>query len=163
MALKIISWNTNSIRKSTVIESLTKLVEKENPDVICFQETRVKEVYAEKHFYGNELINKFPYRYWNDSINKGHYGVAVWSKIKPSSVVKEIDGIGEGRLLILEFNELTIMNTYVPNTMRGEIAEDIRHTWHNTLICWLTKRLMEKKLLIWCGDLNVVDNPSTRY
>ena len=65
----------------------------------------------------------------------------------------------EGRVLILEFEELTLLNTYVPNTGRGEIAEDHRKVWHNALITWLADRFEEDKLFVWCGDLNVVSEP----
>lgn len=160
MSLKIVSWNVNSIRKG-VQDTLSKLTEEQNPDIICFQETRATEKDAEKFFAESELINIYPYRYWNDS-SGGHAGVSIWSKIKPLNVFKEIPRIYQlkhGRILILEFEEFTLINTYVPNTGR-EIAEEHRQVWHNALVPWLTEQLEKEKFLVWCGDLNVVSEPS---
>ena len=84
--MKIISWNVNSIRKG-VYDDLFKLSENESPDVICFQETKATGHDAEEYFKNTILTEKYPYRYWNDSIS-GQAGVSVWSKIKPLNVLK---------------------------------------------------------------------------
>ena len=159
--MKIVSWNVNSIRKG-VYDELFKLSEEQSPDVICFQETKASEYDAEEFFKNTILIEKYPYRYWNDSVG-GQAGVGVWSKIKPVSVLKEIPRmyqLKEGRILVLEFENLTLLNTYVPNTGRGEVAEDHRRVWHNSLMSWLADRFETPKPLIWCGDLNVVSEPA---
>jgi exodeoxyribonuclease III len=161
MALKIVSWNVNSIRKG-VHDTLLELSQEQQPDIICFQETKATGYDAEKALGDTTLKETYPYRYWNDSVS-GQAGVAVWSKIKPLKVVKEIPRIyqlKEGRILILEFEDMTILNTYVPNTGRGDIAEDQRKVWHNSLITWLADQFENEKLLIWCGDLNVVSEPA---
>lgn len=161
MALKIVSWNVNSIRKG-VYDELFRLSEEENPDIICFQETKATGYDAEEFFKNTILPEKYPYRYWNDSVS-GQAGVGVWSKIKPLNVIKEIPRmyqLKEGRILILEFENMTLLNTYVPNTGRGEIAEDHRKVWHNALMTWLVAQFEKDKLFIWCGDLNVVDEPA---
>ncbi len=157
---KIVSWNVNSIRKG-VEDELLDLVNKESPDIICYQETKCTEEAGELYFKNNILTKLYPYRYWNDSI-KGMCGVSVWSKIKPVNVVKEVPRIyqlKEGRILIIEFEDLTLLNTYVPNTGRGDIAEDYRNVWHNALVAWFTNQFKKDKLLVWCGDLNVVSEP----
>lgn len=161
MAFKIVSWNVNSIRKG-IYDSLFELSENENPDIICFQETKAVEHDAEQHLGNSVLKETYPYRYWNDSVS-GQAGVAVWSKIKPLNVIKEIPRIyqlKEGRVLILEFENMTLLNTYVPNTGRGEMAENHRKVWHNGLISWLADQFEKDKLFIWCGDLNVVSEPA---
>jgi len=161
MGLKIVSWNVNSIRKG-VNEELSKLVSEEKPDIICFQETKCTEEAGELYYKDSMLLKIYPYRYWNNSI-KGMYGVSIWSKIKPVNVFKEIPRIyqlKEGRVLIAEFEELTLLNTYVPNTGRGDIAEDHRNVWHNAIITWLEDQLEIDKLFVWCGDLNVVSEPA---
>jgi len=160
--MSIVSWNVNSIRKG-VLDTLVKLVEEQQPDIICFQETKCTEIDGENFLTSAlTLKEKYPYRYWNDSIS-GQAGVAVWSKIKPLNVIKEIPRIyklKEGRIIIAEFEHMTLLNTYVPNTGRGEIAESNRNVWHNALIDWLSDQFEKDKLLVWCGDLNVVSEPS---
>lgn len=157
--LKIVSWNVNSIRKG-VSDSIVKLVEENQPDIICFQETKATGHDAEKSLT-IALKNLYPYRYWNDSVG-GQAGVSVWSKVEPLNVSKEIPRIyqlKEGRVLVLEFENFTLLNTYVPNTGRGDIAEEQRKVWHNGLIGWLTEQFEREQMVIWCGDLNVVSEP----
>jgi exodeoxyribonuclease-3 len=158
---KIVSWNVNSIRKGIDAE-LKSLINNESPDIICFQETKCTGSAGELYFEDNTVLEEYPYRYWNDSI-KGQAGVSTWCKKKPLSVLMEIPRIfhlKEGRVIITEFEDLTILNTYVPNTGRGEIAEDSRKIWHNGLIAWLADQFEKDKTLIWCGDLNVVSEPA---
>jgi exodeoxyribonuclease III len=161
MTLKIMSWNVNSIRKG-VYDTLFKLTEDQKLDIICFQETKCTE-YDGEQFFGNSVLKEiYPYRYWNDSVG-GQAGVSIWTKIKPLNITKEIPRIyqlKEGRIIILEFENMILLNTYVPNTGRGDIAEDHRNVWHNALITWLTDQFAKDKMLIWCGDLNVVSEPA---
>lgn len=151
--MKIVSWNVNSIRKN-IIDQLKKLVDENQPDIICFQETKAKKCDAEKYFKGNELLNVYKYRYWNDSI-KGHAGVSVWSKIEPLKEEIIENDVCKGRVIILYFNDFVLLNTYVPNTGQGTLAEDKRREWHNVIKTWLTNQ----QYIVWTGDLNVVDEP----
>ncbi len=156
--IKIVSWNVNSIRKG-IDKELEYLVKDKDPDVICFQETKGIESDIEKFYKGTEVIKVYPHRYYNDSV-KGQAGVAVWSKIKAKSVLKEIPRLFQlknGRILVLEYDNFVLLNTYVPNTGR-DIAENHRNVWHNALIDWLPEQL-EHRGIIWCGDLNVVSEP----
>jgi exodeoxyribonuclease III len=157
--MKILSWNVNSIRKN-ILESLIYIDSVECPDILCFQETKCTEKDGEKFFKEHPLTKKYPYRYWNDSI-RGHYGVSVWCKKSPINVFKEIIEMPHcsGRVLLLEFEEFTLLNTYVPNTGMGENAELRRTEWHNGIYKWLLQRIEDDKFFIWCGDLNVVREP----
>lgn len=159
--MKIVSWNVNSIRKG-VIESLVEFCNTEEPDIICFQETKCTKVDGELYFLSvKDLTKKYPYRCWNDS-QKGHFGVSVWSKIEPNEVSLQIKDMEycQGRVILLEFDNFTLLNTYVPNTGTGEAAEVRRTLWHRGLINYLEKRMKDSKNFIWCGDLNVVREPS---
>lgn len=158
--MKIVSWNVNSIRKG-IENELLKLIGEQEPDILCFQETKATGQDAEEFFNKSKCFELYPYRYWNDSVS-GQAGVSIWSKIKPMNVIKEVPRIyklKEGRVLVLEFEEFTLLNTYVPNTGRGEIAEQQRNVWHNAIVGWLADQFENDKLLIWCGDLNVVSEP----
>lgn len=158
--MKIASWNVNSIRKG-VKDTLSDYCSDIKPDIICFQETKCTGKDGESFFKNSDLTKIYPYRYWNDSI-KGHHGVAVWSKIKPINIYNALPDMEhcKGRIVCLEFDDFTLLNTYVPNTGTGEEAEKRREQWHKGLLNWLTKRIKDEKLLIWCGDLNVVREPN---
>lgn len=162
---KIISWNVNSIRKG-ISEELFNLIEKESPDIICFQETKATEHDAEKYLTNETILTSileiYPYRYWNNSV-RGQAGVSIWCKKKPLNVIKDIPRLfqlKEGRILVANFEDIVILNTYVPNTGRGDVAEEYRKVWHNSIINWLEKQLENDKMFVWCGDLNVVSEPA---
>jgi len=158
--LKVVSWNVNSIRKG-VKDELIKLINDHYPDIICLQETKCSKEDGEAYLENNcqEIIENYPYRFWNSSV-KGQAGVACFSKIEPLEVKYEIPLIFQlkhGRVIVLTFENLIILNTYVPNTGRGQEAEQFRNVWHNGMVSWLEAN--SDKFLLWCGDLNVVDDP----
>lgn len=157
--MKIASWNVNSIRKG-VEDALNLFCELENPDIICFQETKCTGKDGEIHFKSSKLLETYKYRYWNDSI-RGHHGVAIFSKTEPKEIIYDIPEMDHcsGRVILLEFDNFTLLNTYVPNTGTGIIAENKRNDWHAGLLEWLKERTLSEKLFIWCGDLNVVREP----
>ena len=83
--MKIISWNVNGIRSNIVDwnnasyitprnitsnSAIQEIIEKDDPDVICFQETRLgTDKYS---LFDTSSINaKFKYRYWSSSQGSG--------------------------------------------------------------------------------------------
>ena len=103
--MKIISWNVNGIRaalKKGFIESMKK----ENPDIICIQETKAHPDQVDMAF------NEYEHHFWNSAEKKGYSGTAVFSKVKPLAVIyglgiKEHDT--EGRLITLEFESFFLI------------------------------------------------------
>lgn len=151
--MKIISWNTNGIR-ATLRGGFLKAVEKQDADVVCLQETK-----AHPHQV-DELLKDYPFHFWNSAEKKGYSGVAVFSKVKPLSVSKEIVHPldNEGRVLTLEFEKFYLVNTYTPNSGRGLTRLHLRKEWDEAFFKFL-KSLEEKKPVIICGDLNVAHEP----
>ena len=83
--MRIISWNVNGLRSNIVDfttsknknlrkisdgSPLDKLIKKYNPDMICFQETRMG---PDKYhlFQSEEIKNLFPFQYWSSSKGDG--------------------------------------------------------------------------------------------
>lgn len=152
--MKIISWNVNGIRaalKKGFIESMKK----ENPDIICIQETKAHPDQVDIAF------TEYEHHFWNSAEKKGYSGTAVFSKIKPLSVMY---GLGieehdtEGRLITLEFESFFLINVYVPNSGRGLPRLIYRQKWDKDLLKYL-KDLEKKKPIILTGDLNVAHKP----
>jgi exodeoxyribonuclease III len=151
--MKLISWNVNGIR-AIMKKDFAELVRKMNPDILCVQETKahVDQVDA--------LLEEYPHHYWNSAAKKGYSGTAVFSKVKPLAVFY---GVGckdtdeeddEGRVLILEFDEYFLVNTYTPNSGRGLKRIDFRQGWDKKFSTFM-KKLDKKKPVVLCGDLNV--------
>lgn len=161
--MKIISWNVNGIR-AVIKKGFFEFVGKENPDILCLQETRAHPDQVDI------TLKQYPYHYWNSAERKGYSGTAVFSKIEPLSILK---GIGhnidnEGRVLTVEFKDFYLVNSYTINSGRGLSRLNLRKEWDNHFLKFL-KSLEKKKPVVLCGDLNVAHkeidlaNPKSNY
>ena len=148
--MKIISWNVNGIR-AALKKGFLNFVEKENPDILCIQETK-----AHPDQVGLVLKN-YPHHYWNSASKKGYAGTAIFSKIKPLSVTYDM-GIeehdDEGRVITLEFPDFYLVTVYTPNSKRELLRLKYRQRWDVDFLKYL-KNLEKKKPVIFSGDLNV--------
>ena len=76
--MKIVSWNINGIRSNIVCEgtlkknfiydeyldcNLKELIDKHEPDIICFQETKCSEEIGKRIIPDDKL---YPFKYWNE-------------------------------------------------------------------------------------------------
>ncbi len=153
--MKLISWNVNGIRAVINKGFFLNFIEKEDPDVLCLQETKAHPSQVSLE------LEQYPFRYWNSAQKKGYSGTAVFSRIKPLSVsegMKLREHDREGRMLTLEFDHFFLVNAYVPNSARGLTGLDYRQRWDRDFLNYL-KKLGEKKPVVLCGDLNVAHTP----
>uniref|UniRef100_A0A671T0Q0 exodeoxyribonuclease III n=1 Tax=Sinocyclocheilus anshuiensis TaxID=1608454 RepID=A0A671T0Q0_9TELE len=163
--MKITSWNVDGlrawVRKNGMDSSISlffvclQWVRKEDPDVLCLQETKC----AEKAL-PSEITDmpEYPHKYWAGSEDKeGYSGVAMLCKTEPLNVTY---GIGkeehdkEGRVITAEFPSFFLVTAYVPNASRGLVRLDYRKTWDVDFRAYLSG-LDQRKPLVLCGDLNV--------
>jgi exodeoxyribonuclease-3 len=150
MFMKLISWNVNGIR-SVLNKGFTEFVKKQNPDILCLQETKTPGQAVLVDIGGYE-------QFWNHAQKTGYSGTAVFTKIKPLSVVNDM-GIDkhdqEGRVMTLEFKDFYLVNVYVPNSKR-ELERLLYRTkeWDVDFLRHL-KKLEKKKPVVFCGDMNV--------
>lgn len=154
MSTKLISWNVNGIN-SALNKGLLAFIKKENPDVLCLQETKSPKKPPTIELNGY-------HQYWNYAQKAGYSGTAVFTKIEPKSVKNDI-GISkhdkEGRVITCEFDKFYVVNVYVPNAKRGLERLPYRHKeWDPDFLKYLRK-LERKKPVIFCGDLNVAHQP----
>lgn len=174
--MKIYSWNVNGIRASLKKGALQKFIADYQPDVLCLQETKAKQ--------GQAIID-LPdyYEYWNDADKPGYSGVAIFSKIKPISIMNGFaDGISEkyhlnddkygdpmreGRIISAEFEKLWIVTIYVPNGKEDLSRISLRHKqWDPAVLDHICELEMTKPVLL-IGDFNVahtdmdVSNPKS--
>jgi len=170
--IKIISYNVNGIR-AALRKGLLDYIKKENPDVICFQETKAIQGQAE--------INLPEYtEYWHSAERKGYSGTAIFTKIKPLSVVNGFgeyemfkDSFGdagkEGRVITAEFEKFFLVTVYTPNSKRELTRLVFRHKIWDSEFLKYVKKLELKKPVVFCGDLNVAHeeidlaNPKTNH
>ena len=151
--MKIVSWNVNGLRAILSKGNLISFMNKEKPDIMAFQETKMQEDQLEYNFDGY-------LRYMNCAERKGYSGTMVLTKTKPLSVSYDIKGKDhpkEGRVITLEFKDFYFVCAYVPNSKDGLLRIDYRCHWEDDLRKHLMK-LDKIKPVIYTGDLNVAHN-----
>ena len=79
--MKLISWNLNGIR-AVAKKGLFEKIEKMNPDIICFQETKAQDDQVAEVLEG---LNGYHF-YSNSAVKKGYSGTAIVSKTEPLNV-----------------------------------------------------------------------------
>lgn len=102
------------------------------------------------------------YHVWWSLAESKYAGTALFVKkcFKPKSVVFNLDKIAskhepDGRVILVEFETLRLLNTYVPNNGWKEEPNSFqrRRKWDKRILEFVTQN--SDKPLIWCGDLNV--------
>ena len=148
--MKLISWNVNGIR-ATLKKGFADFVRKENPDVICVQETKAGK---DEIPLGLDGYHEF----WNHAKRPGYSGTLCLTRQEPLGITNDM-GMpkhdDEGRVIALELKDFYVVNVYVPNSKRDLSRLDYRSQEWNVDFLNYVKKLEKKKPVIFCGDLNV--------
>lgn len=151
--MRVISLNANGIR-AALKKGFFDWLPKQNADIVCLQEVRIQEPQLSEimrhpgplraHYY----LAKKP----------GYSGVAIYFKKKPLRIS---EGIGwdqadaEGRLLSVEYKNLTIASIYIPSGSSSENRQSFKYEFMRRLRQWMNKKILEKKEVLICGDWNI--------
>ena len=150
--MKLISWNVNGLR-AAMTKGFMDAFNELDADMFCLQETKLQPEQIEMVLPGYE-------QYWNSAVKKGYSGTAIFTRVKPLSVVNDI-GIEEhdqeGRVITAEYDNFYLVTCYTPNSQRELARLDYRMTWEDAFRAYLLE-LDKKKPVILCGDLNVAHN-----
>ena len=147
--MKIISWNVNSVRAR--ISYVNELLQTENPDFLCLQETKI-------------IDNEFPIKSFTEQGYFSYFfgipsynGVAILSKKKSINISKlNLCNKLDARIISVETSDFDIMSVYVPaggDTPDPNTNPKFRHKL--LFLDELNQLLKTKKKIIVCGDLNV--------
>ncbi|KAL9645531.1 hypothetical protein ABK040_000595 [Willaertia magna] len=154
---KFISWNVNGFNALLKKESyLEDLIKSEKPTCICLQETKLSSTSSKYE----KLLKGYTAHFNHCSAKKGYSGTAVYT-LNENKPIKVTFGMGidkhdnEGRLICVEYEDLYLINTYVPNSGQKLERLDYRTTeWDVDMLNYL-KNLEKTKPIVWTGDLNV--------
>ena len=150
----IISWNVNGLRAVYRKGNMAQVLHMK-PDIFCIQETKSlpEQLPAElKDPEGYHSYFHFPTQ------KKGYSGVAIYTKVKPLYVSRDM-GIDqfdqEGRLIMAEYEDFTLINCYFPNG--GGPPERLRYKldFYDYFLEFINKLHEKQPNIIFCGDLNV--------
>ncbi len=162
--MKIYSWNVNGIRAVHNKGLFLPFISDHQPDILCLQETKALADQSEVDL--PDYIE-----YWNSAEKRGYSGTAIFTKIKPLSVINDFpesitkkygdmgdsygDPTKEGRIIAAEFPNFYVVSVYTPNS-KGDLGRlKLRHeAWDKAFLDYM-KQLEQKKPVIFMGDLNV--------
>ncbi len=165
--MKLYSWNVNGIRAVINKGAFQKFMADHQPDILCLQETKAKE--------GQAVVDLPDYiEYWNSADKAGYSGTAIFTKIKPLSVINGFaddiakkyglagdsygDPTKEGRVLSVEFDNFWVVTVYTPNS-KGDLSRlELRHKQWDPAFLEHLKQLEKSKPVLVCGDFNVAHN-----
>ncbi len=147
--MKIVTWNINGLRSAT--NDLTDFLSTYDPDILCLQEIKVDDSRLP------ESLKNFDgyHSYWFHAQKPGYSGVAIYTKVKPKKVVC---GMGdeafdrEGRTILAEFDDFTLVNFYLPHSGRELGRLDFKLQANEAMKKFIEK---QKADVLVCGDLNV--------
>ena len=156
--MKIITWNINGFVSTTKSGHLQDLIKDQTPDIVCLQEIKINNkvdmnISDEYNVYTNYDPNR-----------PGYSGTAIMYK-KNIDINKFRKNKTEGRLISMEFDDMVLINVYVPNSGDKLKRLDYRvNDWDVKFKKFLQD--VEKPIIV-VGDMNVarteldLKNPKT--
>jgi len=156
--MKIATFNTNSVRARLPI--ITAWLEREKPDLLCLQETKVQDpIFPAGDFEACGYHVVFSGR-------KSYNGVAVASgepvKVLRRDLFEEDEG--QARFLEVSYRNMTLINVYVPQGF--EVGSDkfaYKLRWLEALYSYVADAYDTDSSLLIAGDFNVALTPLDVY
>jgi exodeoxyribonuclease III len=149
--VKLATWNINSIRARN--DRVFAWLEREQPDVLCLQETKVED-----EGFPVDAFRKAGYEVAIHG-QRSYNGVAIASRRPLEDVTR---GFGDGqddseaRVISARVAGLRVVCIYVPNGQ--ELASDkytYKLAWFDRLRLYLERTAQPSDALLVCGDMNV--------
>ena len=154
--MKLLSYNVNGIR-AALNKGFDSWLAATQADIICIQETKALEEQVDTSVF--EKLGY--YHYWFSAQKKGYSGVAIFSKSKPNKVVygSGIDHMDyEGRILRLDFDQVSVMSLYLPSGTNPERL-DYKFQFMDEFQTYIDQLKKEIPNLIICVDYNICHQP----
>ena len=153
--LKVATYNANSIRSR--LELVLGWLEKENPDILCLQETKVQDA----DFPAMAFLEAGYHVVFRGQ--KAYAGVAIVSREEPQEVAYGFDDGGEpdeARLIRAVIGGIPVVNTYVPQGRSPDSPQfQYKLEWLERLRALFERHYSPQEPLLWMGDFNVAPEP----
>jgi exodeoxyribonuclease-3 len=153
LGMRIISWNVNGIR-AVHKKGFKKWLKKEEPDILCLQETKAGEHQVPKDL---KRISGYRCYFSSPAYKKGYSGVALFTKKEPSRLetgvgVEKLDN--EGRIQISHYDDLVLLNVYFPNGKSSKERLRYKLDFYNSFLEFVVRMKDQGEGVVVCGDVN---------
>ncbi len=150
---RVLTLNANGIR-SAARKGFFPWMASRRPDVVCIQETKAQI----GQLTATEFHPEGYHCYYEDAEKKGYSGVAVYSRRKPTRVVR---GFGipefdrEGRYLEVQYPGLSVVSLYLPSGSSSEERQAAKFRFLDAFMPYLRRLRRRRREYILCGDWNI--------
>jgi exodeoxyribonuclease-3 len=149
--MTLASWNVNGIRAAEKKGFFDWLHDRKY-HVIGLQETK-----AHVGQLSPKTVHPDGYEsYWSSAVRKGYSGTAVYTRVSPTFAETTFSDScldGEGRIVLLEFDEFYYFNVYFPNGGMGPERLAFKLEFYKRFFD-LVETYRKKKPIVVCGDVN---------
>jgi len=156
--MRIVSWNVNGIR-AIEKRGFFDWLKKDDPDILCLNETKAEPGQLSPVFI-SPAGTKYT-SFWASAKKKGYSGVAIYTKIKPNDVrylgKPEFDN--EGRVLIADYNDFSLIAAYFPNSQDERRRIDYKLAFNDAMLKLCKSIVKKDQHFLLCGDYNVAHTP----
>lgn len=158
---RLVSWNVNGIRAASR-KGFFEWLAAARPDILCLQETKASPDQLGPEFHAPSDGNGGVYRsYWAQAARKGYSGVAILCRREPRKVellgVDEFDA--EGRVLVADFGEFSVMSAYFPNSQEAGARLDYKLRFCEAVLARADKLRKKGHHVVVAGDYNIAHKP----
>ena len=151
--MRIITANVNGIRAAER-KGFFDWLAAQDADVVCIQETKAQEFQLEADAFRPDGYHC----YYLDAEKKGYSGVAIFSRVKPSKVLR---GLGwdefdrEARYIEAQFSGLSVVSLYLPSGSSGDLRQEAKYRFLDQFLPHLKGLRRKRREYIICGDWNI--------
>lgn len=155
--MKIYSYNINGIR-AALGKGLAEWIGDTGPDILCLQETK-----ARPEQFDTGIFDQMGYRhYWMPAVKKGYSGVGILSMHEPDNIhygmgMEKYDS--EGRVIRLDFGQLSVISAYFPSGTTGDIRQDFKMEFLYDFSEFIRALAGKRPNLVISGDYNICHKP----
>jgi len=159
---KITTINMNGIRAATK-KGFWDWFAAQDVDVLCIQELKANEEQLP-----DEAKPEGYFRYFHIAEKPGYSSVALYSRVEPDAVHVGLGSIdpdvdwsdmdAEGRFVMADFGNLSIMSVYFPSGSSSEERQAVKMTFLARFLPLLNRLKDEGRELVLCADVNICHN-----
>ena len=154
--MKLFSWNVNGIRAAQK-KGFLDWLHAEKPDVLTVQETKARPEQLDDKLRQPEGYHSW----WVSAERKGYSGVGLFSRVAPRDIqlglgIEKFDS--EGRTIIADYGDFTLMSTYLPNGGRDHKRVPYKMEYKAAFLDYANKLRAAGKSVVMTGDINTAHN-----